>query len=160
MLKRLYDSHRCLEASAASLAALLDAPVPDERALKAARWDIGTRIMQHLALEDRYLFSHLLADQRPDVAALARQFQTRFAQYMADYAEHAKSWTAERVAADWAGYKAVTRKQLALLGERIRLVETQLFPLAGAKPLIASGAPSVSWAKEAFAIKDSIIGRA
>jgi hypothetical protein len=156
MLDKLRDNHRQLEASAARLSALIDADHPDMAALPAARWDIGTRIMQHMALEDRHLFANLARDTRPAVRELARRYQAEFARHVADYGEHAKGWTAERVLADWAGYRVMTRRQLELLAARIRQVETELFPLARAIPLDAAQQPSTSWARQAFAIKDSL----
>lgn len=116
-------------------------------------------MMQHIALEDRHLFANLEKSSRPAVAALARRYQAEFAQHVAAYAEHAKWWTAERVLADWNGYRTMTRKQLKLLAERIKQVETELFPLALTVPLNAKQEPSTSWTKEAFSIKDSIIGK-
>ena len=158
MLKKLYDSHRRLEASAKRLSALIEAASPDAEAVQAARWDIGKRILQHMALEDRHLFANLAKDKRPQIAALARKFQTEFAGHVASYAEHAKLWTAERVASDWDGYRVMTREQLRLLLARISQVETELFPLARDVSLEAAHDPTISWTREAFAIKDSISG--
>jgi len=160
MLKKLHASHRQLEASAKRLSSLIDAALPDAEAVQAARWDIGTRILQHMALEDRHLLANLAKDKRPAVAALARKYQTEFAGHVASYAEHAKMWTAERVAADWDGYRTMTREQLRLLLARIQQVETELFPLARDISLDAAHDPTISWTREAFAIKDSISGSA
>jgi hypothetical protein len=158
MLKKLYDSHRQLEASAERLSNLIDAPQPDAEAVQAARWDIGKRILQHMALEDRHLFANLVRDKRPAVATLARKYQADFAGHVASYAEHAKRWTAERVVADWNGYRVMTREQLRLLRARINQVEKELFPLARGISLNAAHDPAISWTREAFAIKDSISG--
>jgi len=158
MLKKLYDSHRQLEASAKRLSTLIDVGLPDTGAVQAARWDIGTRILQHMALEDRHLFANLAKDKRPAVAALARKYQAEFAGHVASYAEHAKIWTAERVVADWDGYRTMTRQQLRLLLARIDQVEAEVFPLAQNVRLDAAQMPVTSWTKEAFAIKDSIAG--
>lgn len=160
MLKKLHDSHRQLKASAKRLSGLIDVALPDPEAVQAARWDIGTRILQHMALEDRHLFANLAKDKRPTVAALACKYQAEFAGHVASYAEHAKMWTAERVVADWDGYRIMTREQLRLLLARIDQIETELFPLARDISLDAAHNPTISWTKEAFAIKDSISGGA
>jgi len=160
MLKKLHDSHRQLEASAKRLSSLIDAAVPDAEAVQAARWDIGKRILQHMALEDRHLFANLARDKRPAVAALARKYQAEFAGHVASYAEHAKMWTAERVVAEWDRYRVMTREQLRLLLARIAQVETEVFPLARDISLDAAHDPTISWTREAFAIKDSIAGGA
>jgi hypothetical protein len=143
MLKKLHASHRQLEASAKRLSSLIDAALPDAEAVQAARWDIGTRILQHMALEDRHLLANLAKDKRPAVAALARKYQTEFAGHVASYAEHAKTWTAERVAADWDGYRTMTREQLRLLLARVQQVETELFPLATSPWMPLMTPPSV-----------------
>lgn len=156
MLKKLRESHRQMQASAARLARLVEADAFDAEALQAARWDIGTRIMQHMALEDKHLFANLAKDSRPGVATLGRQYQTEFRDHVAFYAEHAKSWTAERVAADWKGYRAITHTQLQFLASLIEKVEREVFPLCQTIPVDTAQQPSTSWTREAFAIKDSL----
>lgn len=156
MLEKLRESHRQMQASAARLSLLIDADTLDAEALQAARWDIGTRIMQHLALEDKHVFGNLAKDTEPELAALGRQYQLEFREHVAFYAEHAKSWTAERVAADWHGYRVVTRKQLQFLAGLIRKVEREVFPLCKTIPVDTPQQPSTSWTREAFAIKDCL----
>ena len=75
MIDRLCEGHRQLELCAQRLAQLLDALQPDMGILTEARWEIGTKIMQHLALEDRHLYAILAANSDPDAAAIGREYQ-------------------------------------------------------------------------------------
>ncbi len=157
MLDKLYEGHRQVEVCAQRLAQLLDAAEPDMAALMPARWEIGTKIMQHLALEDRHLYANLAASPDPHVAAMGRKYQAVYAAHLAEYAEHAKRWSAATVKAHWTTYRRETREQLRLLAERIALVERELYPLANrVVDISVAAAPSRSWAREAFAIKASV----
>lgn len=157
MIDRLYEGHRQLEICAKRLAQLLDAAEPDMDSLTKVRWEIGTKIMQHLALEDRYLYANLAADSDPDVAAIGRKYQAAYASHLAEYAAHAKRWTPTEVSAHWITYQNEAREQLRLLAERIELVERELYPLVGRVVDISeAAAPSRSWARDAFAIKASV----
>ncbi len=157
MLDKLYQGHRQVEVCAERLARLLDAAEPDTAALTQARWEIGTRIMQHLGLEDRHLYGNLAASSDPAVAAIGRKYQALYAAYLAEYAEHAKRWSAAAVKAQWTAYRRETREQLRLLAERIALVERELYPLIDrVVDISVAAAPSRSWARDAFAIKASV----
>ena len=156
MLDRLRRSHRGLEAAGAEIAALLDAPAPDPVALPAARWNLATLMTQHMAMEDRHLFAYLVEDPRPEVSRIGRQYREEFVGYFGSYADCAKRWSAERVAKDWAGYRVEARHQLRLLSERIEQVERGLFPLVEGCSINGRGTVSTNWAREVFAVKDSV----
>ncbi|MBB4154495.1 hypothetical protein GGQ80_002408 [Sphingomonas jinjuensis] len=156
MLNRLRRSHRGLEAAGAEIAALLNAKAPDPVALPAARWNLATLMTQHMAMEDRHLFAYLVKDPRPEVARIGRRYREEFAGHFGSYADYAKRWTAERVAEDWPGYQIAARDQLRLLSERIAQVERDLFPLVEGCSINGRGAISTNWARDVFAVKDSI----
>jgi hypothetical protein len=156
MLDRLRRSHRGLEVAGAEIMAVLDAEVRDGAALSAARWNLATLLTQHIAMQDRHLFAYLAEDMRPEVSRIGRRAREEFAKHFADYADHAKQWTAERVDRDWTGYRAVARSQLDGLSERIAHVERDLFPLVEGCSINGRGAVSTNWAREAFAVKDSV----
>lgn len=155
MLNRLLASHRSIEATAAQLAMLLDHATPDIERLMAARWELATRMMQHLALEDRHVYANLAASDDPQSAAIGRRYQQVYAEHLENYATHARQWTNERIVAEWSRYRDVTREQLRLLQERIDLVEHELYPLATTEiDVDQRQQPSRSWARAAFDLKD------
>ena len=72
MLDKFLQDHAVLRQMGESLIALLDLPeMPDPQELAERRWRLSSHVMQHLALEDRYLYAKLLSDPRPDVRAYA-----------------------------------------------------------------------------------------
>jgi hypothetical protein len=159
MLAIMLQDHERLRQCAERLAVLIDAPQPcDMAALAAARWDLGSTMMRHLAYEDRHLYSKLEQDVRPAIKAAGHAFQTELRDKFDAYAEHAKSWTPERIAADWTGYRTAVAGFLAMLMARIDREERELYPLVDeAKIDTRTSAPvRNNWAREAFAIKDQI----
>ncbi len=159
MLARMLGDHDRLRQCAARLRALIDAPTPcDPAELAAVRWDLGSTMMAHLAFEDRHLYSKLEQDSRPAINAAGRAFQSELRAQFGAYAEHAKSWTPQRVAADWTSYGTAVSRFLALLLERIDREERELYPLVEEAGIVTIGSAPVrdNWTREAFAIKDQI----
>lgn len=159
MLSRLHRSHADMQAAVDRLVSLLDADTPDAEALAQARWELGSRIMQHVAIKDRHLLANFAVDLRPRVAALAARFRDEFAQHLAGYVDYSKHWTAERALAEWAAYRIAARDQLRLLRHYIDTVERELFPLVDPGAIDTRGRPSASWTRDAFTVKESIAPR-
>ncbi|PXW75890.1 hypothetical protein C7451_10651 [Blastomonas natatoria] len=159
MLNRLLRDHALLRARGETLLGLLDLPEPPDPAVLAdARWQLTSQIMQHLSLEDRHLFGKLLADPREEVRALGNRFQAELADLFTHHAEHARTWTPERIAADWQTFRSASRHRVLEMFARLDREEEELYPLAReAKIDVDSYGPhSFNWTRDAFAIKDSI----
>ena len=159
MLDKFLHDHAILRQRGESLIALLDRPeMPDPQELAEARWRLSSHVMQHLALEDRYLYAKLLNDPRPDVRAMGQSFQHELASLFADYVEQGKYWTQERIAADWDGYRHKARDRVLVMFARVEREEAELFPLIENATIDASiQVPhSSNWARDAFAIKDAM----
>jgi hypothetical protein len=159
MLATMLQDHEKLRLCAARLRTLVDAPSPCDMAeLAAARWDLGSTMMRHLAFEDRHLYSKLGQDGRPDIRATGQSFQAELRSHFDAYAEHAKSWTPDRIGADWVSYRAAVIGFLAMLMTRIDREERELYPLVGEAGIDTRGSAPVqnNWTREAFAIKDQI----
>jgi len=162
MIERMLADHARLRACADCLERLLSSPaLPDMDALAEARWALGSAMMQHLAFEERHLYAHLNRDPRPHVRRIAASFQADLASSFAPYAEHAKQWTPERVAARWDDYRSRTRKLLETMHVRMARVEAALYPLVTEHAIDTSESapPTQNWTREAFAIKARIVGR-
>lgn len=160
MLDRLLRDHEVIRKKAHVLLDLLDREhMPPRSVLAETRWTLGSQIMQHLAYEDRHLYAKLLHDERADVRETGRQFHSDLATLFAAYASNAQHWTPDRIAEDWDGFRAASRKMTLAMFARIDLEESELYPLAaGAQiDLKTNYAPTANWTREAFAIKDAII---
>ncbi len=159
MLATMLQDHEKLRGCAARLRALIDRPAPcDMTELAAARWDLGSTMMRHLAFEDRHLYAKLEQDHRPEINAIGRAFQAELRDRFGAYADHAKSWTPETIVADWATYRAAVIGFLSGLLARMDREERQLYPLVGEAGIDTRTSAPVqnNWTREAFAIKDRI----
>lgn len=160
MLKRLLRDHAIMRERGDTLLALLDqSEPPPSDVLADARWQLSSYIMQHLALEDRHLYTKLLNDDRAHVQQTGRRFQAELAELFGSYAESAQFWTPERITADWDNFRSMARTRLLRMYARIDSEEAELFPLAydAAIDVSAHGLPSHNWTRDAFSIKDAIV---
>lgn len=159
MLSTMLQDHQKIRRCAVRLRALTDQATPCDMAeLAAARWELGSNVMRHLAYEDRHLYSKLEQDGRPEINATGRAFQGELRVLFGAYAEHAKSWTPDRIIADWTSYRTAVAGFLVQLMARMSREERELYPLFGETGIDASGTAPVkdNWTREAFAIKDRI----
>jgi hypothetical protein len=159
MLEKLLHDHAVLRERGERLIALLDLPsMPDPQVLAHTRWQLSSHVMQHLALEERYLYAKLLSDPRPHVRALGESFQRELAALYADYSEQGKYWTQDRIAADWDAYRHPAKARALAMFARAEREEAQLYPLIqGASIDVSTHAPHTSnWTRDAFAIKDAM----
>lgn len=159
MLDRLLRDHAIMREKAEVLLQLLERDaMPSRELIAETRWQLSSHIMQHLAFEDRHLYSKLLRDQREHVREIGRRFHSELAALFTTYSQNAQFWTPEQIANDWDGFRVVSRKMIYAMFARIDLEEAELYPLASDAQIdIASNAaPAINWAREAFVIKDAI----
>lgn len=160
MLERLLRDHVVMRDKGDALLRLLDQPEPPApESLAAARWQLSSYMMQHLAFEDRHLYAKLMSDARAHVQETGRRFQSEAVELFGGYAESAQHWTPDRIAADWDGFRSMGRSRMHILYARIEREEAELFPLASSASIdmVSQGLPTRSWARDAFSIKDAIV---
>lgn len=160
MLTKLLHDHATMRVKAQALVDLLNQDTPPDRAVLAdTRWQLSSFIMQHLAYEDRHLYSKLQSDHRSHVVDTGKQFQAELAELFSSFSQHAQFWTPERIAANWEGFRTSARGMAVAMFARIDREERDLFPFA-ADARIDTGpscAPTSNWARDAFAIKDAMV---
>lgn len=159
MLDKLKQDHAIMRDKARALSDLLsNEAMPEAQVLADTRWQLSSFIMQHLAFEDRHLYSRLPRDERPHAVALGEIFQADLAELFTTFAAHAQFWTPDRIASDWHGFRSTAREMIARMELRIDREEAELFPLFAVPGLdqATKGTPTNNWARKAFAIKDAI----
>ncbi len=159
MIERLLQDHDKMRLLAQDISEILRKPVPtDMEHLAELRWDMASTIMSHLAFEDRAFYSKIEDDPREHVRALAQRFRIELTERFGACSTHTKNWTPERIAMDWNGYRTSSLEFLDWLVDRAYREETELFPLitAGMVDTTSRNLTPVSWAREAFTLKDSI----
>jgi hypothetical protein len=90
-------------------------------------------LVRHLAKEDRHLYPQL--KQREETVAVALRFEEELGGLATAWRALMSDWPPERMAAEWPDFGTATRAVLALLAERARREEEELYPLlAGRLP--------------------------
>lgn len=106
-----------------------DAPPPG---LLALRDELVGALTAHLRYEDWVIYPWLLA-QQGEAAGAARRLIAELHDFVA-FATRYELWTAERIAADWPGYRAHATRMGERLRARIACEDRELYA-----PLIEAG---------------------
>lgn len=158
MLERLRNQHDLLRAFAEDLLGLIGSEqLADADLLAASRWRLSRMLLQHLSLEERYVYRPLERDPRPEVNIVAHAFSRELEDSFGRYEEHMHHWTPERIADDWQCYRRAARHLLDFLLERLDREERELYPMLNEEADIGLRSPKDrNWAAQGFIIRDKI----
>ena len=126
--ERLIREHTAISARARSLIDAIDggaSPLALHAALSALEGELGA----HLAHEDAAIYPKLMVSA-DESAAAAREAVRRFETLAADWTDHARKWTTTAIARSPRRFGEATRAILGRLGERIKLENELLYPMA------------------------------
>jgi iron-sulfur cluster repair protein YtfE (RIC family) len=130
MITQFHTEHREIVALANRLIRLInpDSP-PSIENLTKARVDLAASSDAHLARETRFV--ERMLGVRDDVIAqgIAKRYRTGLMDLQLSLAAHTGRWNPVAIRADWAGYRAAVRDQLAVAVERMSWEERVVFPL-------------------------------
>ena len=128
----LKDEHVALARVADELGRLIAGDAPsDPAALAACRWKLARLVTQHLANEDRQIYSRLY-DPTSRLGSSVKRLADELGGLYASFQQHITRWTGEAVRADWHGYRGETRALIRALHDRIDREERELYPLVEA----------------------------
>lgn len=129
-IPKLRDEHFRLLGTIRRLGALIERrePPPPLHIL-ALRHELSTTLIAHLKVEEWLLYPSLFSSPDSQVAATARAFSEETSGLADAYREHCEQWTAEAIAADWAGFCIECRRILDALTIRITRENCELYPL-------------------------------
>ena len=130
MLNRLQENHQHILVLAGELEALLgDKPPQDLVELARVRWLLGREVMEHLALEDRYIYGPLAADRRPEAALATLHYIRTFHGLREAFVKHMTRWCGNSVLVDWAAYRSSVIDLLDQFRKRALEEEKHVYPL-------------------------------
>lgn len=130
-MRRLRAEHAALVTLSGFLMDMVAAPYPPRPTeLASVRGMLRDTLVRHLKCEDWALYPRLRAKGDPDLSRLATRFVDEMGHIAGDFAAYDARWTAEAVAADWAGFRAETTGILDALAMRIEREDTHLYPAA------------------------------
>lgn len=125
----LKEQHAALEQSASALGALIAADAPDMEQLGRVKWQLGYRLAIHLAHEDQHVYPALKAHSDARIAKLALLYEREMGDLDQRFRVYIAAWSADRIIADWLGFRRETGTILDLLSQRIGREERELYPL-------------------------------
>lgn len=129
-LTKLRGEHSEIQSIIRKLRYLTSQPSPPPQLhLFALRYELSSALIAHLKTEDWILYPQLMASADPHVAATAREFSEEMGGLAQAYREHCRSWSANAIAADWAGYCSASRGLIDALNNRITRENRELYPL-------------------------------
>ena len=129
-IPKLRDEHMRLLGTIRRLGALIerrDPPPPLH--IFALRHELSSTLIAHLKVEDWLLYPPLINSPDSQIAETARAFSDEMGGLADAYRAHCEQWTAEAIAADWAGYCVHCRHILDALTIRITRENCELYPL-------------------------------
>lgn len=139
MYDQLHRDHlEILEIVAEVRARTAEETLSDSTGLARCRWRLARTVTQHLALEDVQVYPLLFTDPRPEATALAARFERELCHLLSAFNTHTAEWTSDAVRRDWQGYRAAINELLDALETRIRLEESELYPLFSEESLRAA----------------------
>lgn len=129
-IPQLRDEHFRLLGTIRRLGALIerrDPPPPLH--IFALRHELSSTLIAHLKVEDWLLYPPLINSPESEIAATARAFSEEMGCLADAYRVHCEQWTAEAIAADWAGFCVECRRILDALTICITRENCELYPL-------------------------------
>jgi hypothetical protein len=124
----LKAEHSALAELRQQLLDLVNRETPAGAEISAVRWRFSRLLLAHLAKEDSHLYPLLKADPNAPAAALAARYEREMGDLSGRWHEFIMGWTAQRIAADWIGFRAAALPILDALATRIQCEERDLYP--------------------------------
>jgi iron-sulfur cluster repair protein YtfE (RIC family) len=90
---------------------------------------LGGALMVHLAAEDQGFYPRMVADKRPEVAAVAARYQTEMGPLKDRVEQYMRRWTSETIATELVSFARETTRLLGELAKRMQREEQELYPL-------------------------------
>lgn len=103
------------------------------RPVGALRWKLARALIAHLAVEDGYLYPDMLSAADMEARSVAQAFQCEMGDLAGRFTDYMACWTDERVAREWAVFRAETKAMMGALAARIARENERLYPLAPAR---------------------------
>lgn len=128
-LERLVTEHDVLDARRKSLLKLTEGP-PDPSEAETQLIEFGELIQSHRALERRCVYGPLLAKGIDVSIDVGVKLSSLVAEIETDWDSYLHKWDRESIASGWKDFSLATHSILARAGERLKLEEQIIYPLA------------------------------
>lgn len=126
-IDQLIAEHMSVATTAADLLHLAETRPIDPVRIAATRWSLSRQLIAHLATEDRLVYPMLRRSPNRATALLAERFAVELGGLADRFKAYMLHWSGDRIERDPDGFAADTRRFSALLNERIRREEAELY---------------------------------
>lgn len=128
--ERLIAEHARIDHALARLLVLTEDGAPDLTALTLALSDLSNELTAHLAHEDSFIYSRMLAGKDSDGPATAQKFIDDFAELRHDWGLFLAEWNAECIEADWQNFRHEAHAMTHRLARRVAAENELLYTMA------------------------------
>jgi hypothetical protein len=123
----LCAEHRQLEGQAGVLLRTVQNSTPDTAAVAVLRWRMAQKLSDHCVREDRAIYEALIASGDAAATAIAWRYRQEHGRLAQDFSSYIAAWPVDRVANEWADFRAETEAVVTNLHSRIFLEEQVLY---------------------------------
>ncbi|WP_145959052.1 hypothetical protein [Sphingobium sp. SCG-1] len=158
MNMKLAFNHDDVRTKATRLKGLLGQDVrPDVQQLASARWAFASALMQLLATKERYIYTKLELDERPEVNRYFDRSKKDLRRRFDAYIDHMQKWPSSDTI-NWSSYRKSAIDVVDLFLVRLTLEETELFKFIEKMEIdVSHPCMAISnWTRYAFQMKDNI----
>jgi hypothetical protein len=156
MIHRLKQQHRELRKLGQELLALVRGEGPCAwETLSELRWRLVRLQLQHVALEERFLYRPLERSSRPRAAFLARSFIGEREAALVRFEEHFAHWNRVRIERDWPAFVASVVDLVGYWNGQMEREEARLYSLVATTTPVRTGRPQDrNWEVGSWQVRD------
>lgn len=128
MIDELDQHFERLRAKVAAMRALCRTGSPDLVRLSRARHQLMTASLDRSRLLTAAVYPALRAAGIAEITPAIDSLDRDLSQHRADVSRHVSTWTPERIAADWTGYRAASARLMRAVDDRMQREQAVLMP--------------------------------
>jgi Hemerythrin HHE cation binding domain len=137
---------------------LLDDNDPtNEDAIRNCRWELSRVLFQHIAREERELYSLLDSVEDKAMRDLAERFRADLEELHGAFKAHMHKWATHSISGDRDRYRADVVAISDRLRDRFHREEAMLFPAVRPEHLKGTGAVRKNWVRDVWSFRDQIL---
>ena len=158
MFEHLIAEHDELRAILDRMPALLENGVErNEASIRQCRWEMSRLLFQHLAREEREVYTPLDQVDDPALQRLANVFRSDLKAIHEAFQAHMKKWSTLSIAGQWDRYRSDVVTLNNRLIHRFDREERLLFPRIKPEHIKSIGAVRYNWARDVWSFRDQIM---